>query len=268
MEKKILLSEKEVQEGAWHANTLKMAEHLFLVHGYLNVENLYPKEFVRAIADAYMQQFLFDEELTELKTGTMVSHKRYITPIPLEGAFNDARLYANPLLLALLKQLLGPNLILSSLGAVTSFSGSMDQHPHADYFPLFEGKPEATAYLPPYAITVAVPLIDIDLLNGPTKVWPGSHHVYPVEMSMSSYEKHLVCGPIGSCYLWDYRTFHAGGSNHSDAARPLLYMAYTRRWFHDFLNPDRLEISAKECEKIPKEFSTLFPNTRFQTASV
>jgi len=258
MESKLIISEAELSQGKWHENTLKMARHLFRVHGYLNVQNLYPKEYLRTVCDSYMQQLEFSEDRTELKSGTMVSHKRYITPIKFEGVFNDVRLWANPFLLQLMKQFLGPNPILGSLGAVTSLSGAMDQHPHADYFPLFEESPEAVSMLPPYAITVAVPLIDIDLLNGPTKVWAGSQHVYPVETAMSSYAKHLVCGPLGSCYMWDYRTFHAGGSNHSDEPRPLLYMAYTRRWFNDFLNPDLLDISPEEYEKIPQEFHPLF----------
>jgi len=254
----ITLSESEIANEKLHENTLRTAKHLFEVHGFLKIENLFPKEFIRTLASNYADQLRFNEEEMTLDRGTLVSYRRYIVPIAFKPPFNDPQLYANGILMPLMKEILGPHFILSSLGAISALPGSTDQHVHADYFPLFEENISTSNTIPTFAVTFAVPLVDIDLINGPTKIWPGSHHVYPIDQRMMNYSKHLLCGPIGSCYFWDYRTFHAGGSNHSDQIRSLLYMAYTRRWFKDSSNPDVLHIEKEERQKISPEHHQLF----------
>lgn len=253
----IRLSELELKEGKLLQSTVEKARDLFTQQGFLKIENLFPKEFIEQLAQYYLSGLDFDQE-GDLGVGARVSHKRYIVPIPLKGPFNDPKLYANSLLLPILKSLLGQFMILSSIGSVTSLPGSMDQHIHADYFPLFEEDLVQSCSVPTFAITLGIPLIDIDVINGPTKVWAGTHKLYPEKHNLAGYERHLVCGDKGSCYFWDYRTFHAGGSNHSDEVRPLLYLAYTRRWFHDFLNPDHMDIPEEEYQKIPEEYKSLF----------
>jgi ectoine hydroxylase-related dioxygenase (phytanoyl-CoA dioxygenase family) len=166
-----------------------------------------------------------------------------------------------------MKALLGPSPILSSIGAISALPGSTNQHLHADYYPLFEEDVDASNKTPTFAITLGVPLIDIDMVNGPTHIWAGSHHTYPIEQSMLTYAKHYLHGEAGSCYFWDYRTFHAGGSNHSEEVRSLLYMAYTRKWFRDCSNPDYLKISEEEYQSIPEEHRSLFAQLENQVLS-
>jgi ectoine hydroxylase-related dioxygenase (phytanoyl-CoA dioxygenase family) len=269
VESRILLSENEIAQAKLDENTLKIARHLFEVHGYLKIDNLFAVEFIQALGTAFLSQLDFNETEMTLSSGTEVAHHRYIVPIPFQPPFNDPELYAHPILLSLMKEFLGPHCILSTLGSVVSLPGATDQHLHADYLPLFEESPQLTGTHPPYAITVGIPLVDIDLLNGPTKIWSGSHRTYPIETEMRSYYRHLLCGAIGSCYFWDYRTFHAGGSNHSEKMRPLLYMGYTRRWFKDALNPDQLKIEDEEYQKIPEVHRKLFAHleTRSKTNS-
>ena len=254
----IVLSEKEIADEKLHPNTLKMAKHFFDVHGFLKIENLFPKEFIQTLASAYEKKLNFNEKDMTLSNGTLASNGRYIVPIDFKPPFNDPRLYASRILMPLMEELLGSHFILSSLGAFSALPGSTDQHLHADYFSLFEEDVNISSKTPPFAITFAVPLVDVDLINGPTQIWSGSHHSYPIEQSMSAYQKHFLHGPIGSCYFWDYRTFHAGGSNYSDNIRSLLYMAYTRRWFKDFSNPDFLHIEEDDFKSIPEEHLKLF----------
>ena len=267
MESRIILSEKELSQRSLDEKTLKIARHLFEVHGYLKIENLFAKEFIASLSSALLSQLDFNAEEMTLGSGAQVSHQRYIVPIPFKDPFNTPELYANPHLLALMRDFLGPHCILSSLGSVVSLPGATDQHIHADYFPLFEESPHLTGTHPPFAITVGVPLVDIDLINGPTKIWSGSHRTYPIDKEMRSYYRHLLCGAMGSCYFWDYRTIHGGGSNHSDQMRPLLYMAYTRRWFRDFLNPDHLQIEEDQLPSIPEEHHLLFPQMQVRSSS-
>lgn len=239
-----------------------MAKHFFEVYGFLKIDNLFPVQFIQELAAAYQTKLNHDREEGVLHNGTHVSNRRYIVPIPFQEPFNDPQLYANPILMPLLKELLGPHMILSTLGAISALPGATDQHLHADYYPLFEEDIPLSNRLPTFAITCAVPLVDIDLINGPTHIWAGSHQTYPIEKSMSAYTKHYLHGPIGSCYFWDYRTFHAGGSNHSDEIRSLLYMAYTRRWFKDFSNPDYFLIEKGAYQAIPEEHRSLFAQLR------
>ncbi len=258
----ITLSEQEILTGSLHPNTLQMAKHFFSVHGFLKIENLFAREFLEQVAKAYEEQLDFAQEEMTLKQGTQNSHRRYIVPINFQKPFNDPKLYANALLLPLLKELLGRHLILSSFGAISALPGSTDQHLHADYFPLFEENLPLSCQTPPFAITVAIPLLDIDLINGPTIAWSGSHLTYPIESKMQAYQRQFLYGSMGCCYFWDYRTFHAGGSNHSENIRSLLYMAYTRRWFKDFSNPDFLHINEKDYLSIPQEHRSLFAHIK------
>ncbi len=254
----IVLTEKEVLEQKMHKNTLLRAKHFFDVQGFLKIDNLFPKELIRSINAAYESELDFDEENMTLGQGTQVSDKRYLVPVTLKPPFNDSLLYANPLLMPLFEMILGPNFIIGSLGAITALPGALEQHLHADYRCLFDENMGMSCSIPTYAVTFAVPLIDVDLVNGPTKVWAGSHKTYPIDQRMDSYPKHLLSGSVGSCYFWDYRTFHAGGSNHSDKMRSLLYMSYTRPWFKDFFNPDFLEIDKEVYDALSSEDKKLF----------
>jgi ectoine hydroxylase-related dioxygenase (phytanoyl-CoA dioxygenase family) len=254
----IHLSEKEIKNQALHPNTLKMALHFFKTHGFLKIDNLFSKELIGNLLNSYQEKLNYNEEEVSLDNGTQASHRRHLVPIPFAAPFSDPSLYANPILLPIMKALLGPNLILSSLGAISALPGSTNQHVHADYYPLFEEDMAASTQIPTFAITLGIPLVDIDMINGPTHIWAGSHHIYPIEQNMTTYTKHYLHGNIGSCYFWDYRTFHAGGSNHSEEIRSLLYMAYTRRWFKDVLNPDYLKMSQEEYFAIPEEHRNLF----------
>ncbi|MBM3198370.1 MAG: hypothetical protein FJZ58_03840 [Chlamydiae bacterium] len=254
----ITLSQQEHKTGILHPNTTLMAKHFFSVHGFLKIENLFSREWIASLAEAYASGLTYDKENYSLTPGTKTSHGRYIVSIPLHPPFDDPHLYANSILISLMKELLGSHILLTSLGAISALPGCMDQHLHADFYSLFEEEPKLSSHLPPFAITMAIPLLDIDPINGPTIIWSGSHLTYPVDQKMESYSKHLLYGPMGSCYFWDYRTFHAGGSNHSDHIRSLLYLSYTRRWFQDLSNPDRLHISEEIYKKIPSEHTYLF----------
>jgi ectoine hydroxylase-related dioxygenase (phytanoyl-CoA dioxygenase family) len=255
----INLSEEEINEQRFHENTLKLAKHIFDVNGFLKIENLFPKEFIQRLAEAYTSQLQYDEENMTLNSGNEVSYRRYIVPIAFKPPFNDPQLYANAILMPLMKEILGSQFMVSGMGSVTALPGSTDQHLHQDYFPLFEENIPLSNNLPTFAVTFALPLLDIDLINGPTKIWSSSHRTYPIDKNMHSYTRHFLCGPIGSCYFWDYRTFHAGGSNHSDHLRSLLYMSYTRNWFKDLSNPDYLLIDEENYRAIPAEHQKLFP---------
>jgi ectoine hydroxylase-related dioxygenase (phytanoyl-CoA dioxygenase family) len=103
--------------------------------------------------------------------------------------------------------------------------------------------------LPPYALNVFVPLLDIAEDLGPTEFWLASHctddarQTFLKEQSALGYEKLLekknIIGPLlqaGDALIYDYRICHRGTSNLSKAVRPMLYLLYARPWFKEHLN--------------------------------
>jgi hypothetical protein len=156
-----------------------------------------------------------------------------ITP-RMDGAFADPAVFANPLLRNFLPLLLGGTLRLSAFTIVASFPGSAMQETHRDGPHLFpEGR--FGDELPAYAIIVSVPLVDVDQETGPTGFWLGSH-LWPANRSADLDAVVGIPSRRGDCILYDYRTLHVGLANQSQHVRPLLYMAYTRRWYYDETN--------------------------------
>jgi ectoine hydroxylase-related dioxygenase (phytanoyl-CoA dioxygenase family) len=87
--------------------------------------------------------------------------------------------------------------------------------------------------LPIIAVTVAIPLLEMNEIHGTTALWPRSHRDEKFDSTEIGEE------PIvreGSCAIWDYRLQHGGTPNRSAAPRPLLYMTYCRPWFIDHKN--------------------------------
>ena len=65
----------------------------------------------------------------------------------------------------------------------------------------------------------------------------------------------------GDCLLMDYRLLHQGTANRSSKARPILFLGYTRPWFHDrenFKRQPRLIIGPQARAQIPAAYRRLF----------
>jgi Phytanoyl-CoA dioxygenase (PhyH)/SEC-C motif len=174
-----------------------------------------------------------------------------ITP-RMSGAFAAPGIFASPLLRRVLAQMIGEDLQLSSLTLVVSHPGASLQAVHRDFGHLF-GEPGVAANLPPHAVNVVVPLLDVDLATGPTGVWPGSQ-AWP-ENGRAQPDTMAACAMQPSdCMLVDYRTLHAGLPNLSSRARPILYMVYARSWFFDDANhfgTTALDLSLEEHRLLP-----------------
>lgn len=172
---------------------------------------------------------------------------RYAAVLPFEGPFLAPAFYANPRLIETIAALLGSTHCIGSLEAVISLPGSSRQHQHVDAPLRFDqtvGKTKRGFHgdlsdLPPYAVTLCVPLCDVTEENGPTAVWPGSHRTAlrarpPGEREiLRDYPAERMVGEFGRSFLFDFRTFHCGLPNLSPEPRPLLMFVFTRSWFRD-----------------------------------
>ena len=267
MKASLKLTPRELKQGKLSNLTATKAATLFRLYGTLLIQNLFPKELIRQLNREFMEDVdrLGEAGLEEkyLKVGD----KRYMTTVEIRGSFNDPRVYANPLFLELLKELLGKSCIINGFGGVIAFPGSQNQHLHLDHPRLFAVE-EINAALPPYAITVMIPLVALNETTGTTRVWEGSHTAHDdTGMLLGS---SLVECEEGACFLMDYRLWHGGTANVGTVPRPLLYSLYSRPWFKDSANyykQDRLVVPKKEFEKIPEEHRGLFKFARIIPAA-
>ena len=106
---------------------------------------------------------------------------------------------------------------------------------HADGPHLFD----ADVQLPPHAMTVFFPLIDLTNDNGPTEFCHGSHvrgREYAGGESDAARATRIPLARAGDAIIFDYRVWHRGTPNHSLVDRPVLYMVVARKWWLDSRN--------------------------------
>jgi len=261
------LKSDKIPETILDSRALQKGVELFLQHGHLIIKNAIDSHFVQRLQEEFMdnyKSYFFDKNYDDaLKVG----HKRTMVNINMEGAFSSSDYYALPRILPMLEFLLSKRMILAGLGCVVSLPGSHDQHIHRDYGNIYdtgfhyEGSDAWLAKAPPYAITVAIPLVPITSLTGSTRFWPGTHLSKIAKNDPNLGPGIEFVADLGSCILFDYRILHAGVANRSDIVRPLLYNIYTRPWFKDPVNYEKqrpINITEEKFKKLPNQHQKMF----------
>jgi hypothetical protein len=224
----------------------------FAADGWLKLGGLFDPQLIDAVREEFEGQLA---DLTEHKGGfrsyIAVGDKRMMLPVRLTGALADPRVYANPLLVTMLRHLLGQDFLIDNVTCVVSLPDAQPQRPHRDHPELF-----ADAQSPlPFAVTLAVPLVDLTEETGTTRILAGSNRGAGDPVEVLPYLKR------GDCFLMDYRTEHQGMGNRSADNRPVLFIIYARYWFIDvrnFRRQARINMSRSDLEKIPVEHQYLF----------
>lgn len=248
---------QEHQAQALAPDTLARAIKLFTMSGCLQLAGVFPAEFIQSLHEAFMARYESYFRAGRFDDAKSVGHQRLQLAVDFSFPFNAPQLYAHPLILPILRGLLGDNLFLGIFGSVASLPGAALQHFHRDNPLLFSEL--VNRFLPPYAINLFIPLIDFNERTGTTRLFPGTH-VKGSEQAESSPGFDPVV-PVGSCLLMDYRLFHQGTANVSQAIRPMLFIAYHRPWFKDYLNHKTwpfLRLSDNEYGRIPEEHRAMF----------
>ena len=262
----VAVSASETAEGKLAPATEAAARAALDEHGCILLRGAFAPAIIEAMHGEYVSQ-LGRLDLAAMETESMkpppnrligVGRARYDTTLRMTGTFGRPDVFANPLLLKFLRPLLGKDMRLNSFTAVASYPGAPEQAPHRDHDHLFP-QPGVAPNLPIYAVNVAVPLIDVDLVTGPTGVWLGSHRS---GRAIAVQSKDMVASPLqrGDCMLLDYRTLHAGLPNRSGQARPILYMVYARRWFFDdvnYINRIPLDMPLEHYHELPESVRPL-----------
>lgn len=261
------VSQLELNANRLNDTTHERASKLFRENGALWIKNAIPRSLVENLAEAYASKYSSQSQSKLGKKHALVGDQRFMVTVTIESPFNTSQLYANPLLMPILKSMLGEQCVISSFGSVVTFPGAQPQPIHFDHPPLFESEEHCIA-LPPHAITLVVPLVDIDPAVGSTAIWEGSHaapgarkQLHRLMEDPNWIDAAQPLTRLGDVYLMDYRVIHGGTENKSDHPRPILYLVYSRPWFRDvfnFFDQPPIEFAPGEFKKVPKELRRLF----------
>ena len=234
----------------------------FAEQGCLVIERLFDPLLIDSIRDEYERQYAsFDPD--NLPLHMSVGDRRLHLPLQLHGPLLDPALYAHPLLMVMLSTILELPFLIDNVNCVTALPRAAEQKIHRDHPPIFGARPELTATLPAYSVTVGIPLIDLDHATGTTKLFPRSMAADSDADGKSPEFEDELCPFLsrGGCFIMDYRLWHRGMANRSERNRPILYIVYAREWFTDVVNfkkHGRLLIDAADVRKIPDEHRPMF----------
>ncbi|WP_224242403.1 phytanoyl-CoA dioxygenase family protein [Hyalangium gracile] len=253
----ITVSPEEFAAGSYKPETLEQALAHYDKAGYLELEHSFDPAFIQELQQAHQADYGHLTEEQAGQTSLNVGKGRFMTSLALKPPFLDARLYANPFVLRLMEAMLGPGFLINSITCVTAWPGAKNQHLHADFPALFT-TPEIDPKLDPYAITVAIPLINLDEKTGTTAMLPGTHKTPP---GTRPDILDLPYAQQGSCYLMDYRLRHYGTENHTDRLRPIIYIIYSRPWFIDSVNFSKqppIRVNPRDLARLQPQHLSLF----------
>lgn len=256
----IRFSPAELESGSIHENTLREAAEIFNANGCLLIENAFTPEFIANLHASYLRRYKRYFNDRDYSDAHEVAPLRYQVTVEVEPPFNDPYLYAHPLILPIFQQILGKRCALDGIGSMVALPGAREQLDHRDNPGLF-GDEDIDTGLPTYAITFYVPLIKLDEAVGTTRMWMGSHLKFDREKD-GTFVAEDPLGPVGACYLMDYRLLHKGLANRSDLVRPVMYLVYKRPWWSDissYRKQEGVKISESEYLKVPEAYRAMFP---------
>src|SRR5262249_18694154 len=229
---RIVPSEAERATAELGRETIEQASRSFRVDGALIIENLVDPAVISEARQAFNEAYSHYLDGSEHTDAARVGDRRLMIAVALEAPFDNPQLFANPYLLSILSSELDDSFIIGAFGVVCSLPSAPTQHCHNDGGILFPSS-GFDRLLPAAAVTVGIPLLEMNEFHGTTALWLGSHR------DDDRVSKEQAIAPVvreGSCMLWDFRLFHGGTPNRGTVPRPLLYLTYCRPWFVDHLN--------------------------------
>ncbi|KAH0191139.1 phytanoyl-CoA dioxygenase family protein, partial [Aureobasidium melanogenum] len=217
------------------------------------------------VQDALQLQALGDEGPFNYNKGNIQQDP------PMTKSHFDSSIFLNSMATQVTTSVLGPKprlTFMSGNSALPPVPGVTPQsqpvHTDADF-----DHPES-----PFALVVNIPLIDMDINNGSTEVWLGTHNITSLaaqegkqgDRASGRIAKHLLeqrkqergpCQPIvkkGSIIIRDLRLWHAGKPNFSNDVRVMLAMIHFAAWYR---NAMKIEFSEDLETVLDREGSDL-----------
>lgn len=204
--------------------------------GVIVFERLFDPAVVLSIADHVRRRVpgAYDPDAPRPEDYLSVGTKRMNGLVPIDRSMAPAiDMLLNPALDILFSAALGRDWVYESFGVISSFPGATTQGYHADDAHLFPGSAFAGS-LPAYALTISIPLVEVNGINGGTEFLLGTHLSSTGEGANDT----PVTSPLlpGDCMIWDYMVRHRGQANNSDKARPMLDLTACRSFWSDSKN--------------------------------
>lgn len=243
-----------------HEAWLEDAVDCIRTNGVIVIRNAIPPELIKAV----LEDFRVRHDV-HMAPGQKKLYRRFQSdplraqvPIAVDGPAADPRFFAPPSVLALVRRLMGPDIIVGEMGLVISHPGAGAQETHRDSNFLFGGL-DMEIGLPPFAMTMLTPLLDVSLDMGPTEFWIGSHVRRDKEVTAVPSQRLPLTA--GSVVLIDARTFHRGGANISDTVRPTSYFSFHRRWYIEnpgYEEKPQVRVTPAMLQRLPEDYRSLF----------
>ncbi|MBD2200755.1 MULTISPECIES: phytanoyl-CoA dioxygenase family protein [Calothrix] len=252
----------------------KFAEQL-KTDGICIIPQLFERKLINEWAEAFAN--LFRERQNQPGGLAPREVSRYYLTLPWVAPFADVSVFANPVIMSILKRVFWQEYVLVQLGADVPFQGSDYQETHRDFRPLFCDQ----IVTPLYALAVNFPLVEVTADNGPFQMARGTH-VLPREEGL----KKIASGEIpmesfymqpGDVIVRSPLALHRGSPNRTSQPRPMIVMGYAMHWLHtpkvDLTVPrdyyESLPIDIRQMlrcevvEQLPKEKMETYVNFKY-----
>jgi hypothetical protein len=219
--------------------------------GYCILRNHFSSHLVEECREAFWPRILDYLGNATANRG----HNRHFLPMPFCPPCFVPQFFFDPIILAVVRGLMGDRIVADQWGCDVPVLGSDFQGMHVDYQrPLFQETPDLV--LPPYAIVISFGLVRITLENGPIALAPGTHCMARAE-AFTSVEagKIPIQGiplELGDVLIRHPWVLHQGTPNTLPTPRPLVSIRYVRRWYAD-ASRDVECISRQTWDSLTKE---------------
>jgi tetratricopeptide (TPR) repeat protein len=164
----------EARDQAPPPAKVALGAELFETYGVLQVDNAFPVEFIEGLQKAFFERYEPYFHEGDHPDALFLGDKRYMLTIDVDAQFGQDGLLNAPMVMPIIRRLIGDNCVLGAFTAVISLPGSKDQRLHKDHPPLFPDT-EWHHSLPPFATQIIVPLIALNEWSGTTRVYKGTH---------------------------------------------------------------------------------------------
>src|SRR5690348_1726312 len=145
----------------------------FAADGWVSIRGLFDPSFVDDLRREFERQFGSLMGAGAGRDYLEVGNRRAMLSVQLKGPFLDERLYGNRILLKVVQQLLGSDVLIDNITCTVALPGAEEQHLHLDHPHLFHELRDSPGILPPYAVSLVLPLLDLTPETGTTKIFPG-----------------------------------------------------------------------------------------------
>lgn len=276
----ITVSADERAAGALHPDSRRQAAMLLHGAGCVVLRGLLPAAEVEALATAFRAVY---EDCVASRAGDawyQVARgsravfwergDRWRIFPKLRAPFDHDALLANPIVLALLADLLGADFYCKFVSSDTCVRGSTVQAPHREF--------SAGGLTAPRAYIVNVPLAACTRANGALEAWPGGSHLWQREVlarlgfgddmqdgandAMEAFARLLPSRVIelapGDVLIRDPGMLHRGTPNATDVPRTMLTICYQHPDHrHDYGDP-RFNVDAEIRARLSPALARLF----------